>query len=202
MIILSEKNKSAPISGDPKDRKESDGFYQRWSALKQQQDETRETDESGESLATTPATEDKPVLSEKDLPDVETLDENSNFADFLNADIGEELRNRALRKLFHLAVFNSRDGLDDYDDDFTEFEPLGSIVTADMKHQEEVRLAREQAQQQEEAVADAESVDNAIATDGTADTETATEPAAGEIAGENEQISDDDEPTDTEKSTV
>ncbi|MCZ6732230.1 MAG: hypothetical protein O7B27_06725, partial [Gammaproteobacteria bacterium] len=42
-----------------------------------------------------------------------------------------------------------RDGLDDYDEDFTVFEPLGDTITADMRHQmerekekEEQRLAK------------------------------------------------------------
>ena len=50
--------------------------------------------------------------------------------------------------MFHGAGFNIRDGLDDYDEDFTYFEPLGDIVTADMRHREEMlaRKAREAAE--------------------------------------------------------
>ena len=40
------------------------------------------------------------------------------------------------------AVFNVRDGLDDYDEDFTSFEALGDIVTSDMKHQAEMEAER------------------------------------------------------------
>ena len=46
----------------------------------------------------------------------------------------------ALRKLFHLPQFNFRDGLDDYAEDYTNFEPLGDIITADMRHRMEREL--------------------------------------------------------------
>ncbi len=52
--------------------------------------------------------------------------------------VSDELRNLALRKLFRASVFNVRDGLDEYDDDFTTFEKLGDIVTSDMKHRVEM----------------------------------------------------------------
>ena len=39
--------------------------------------------------------------------------------------VSESLRRLALRKLFHGADFNIRDGLDDYDGDYTSFVKLG-----------------------------------------------------------------------------
>ena len=79
-------------------------------------------------------------------------------ATIVSEGVSDELRNLALRKLFRSSVFNIRDGLDEYDDDFTQFEKLGDIVTSDMKHQMEVqeqklreKLAAEaEAEQQEE----------------------------------------------------
>ncbi|GAH14210.1 unnamed protein product, partial [marine sediment metagenome] len=54
-----------------------------------------------------------------------------------------------------------RDGLDDYDDDFTRFELLGSIVTADMKHQAQMRLLRAaEDKEQEEHLAATEILEN------------------------------------------
>jgi ferredoxin len=47
---------------------------------------------------------------------------------------GNELDPKALRKWFHSSVFNSSDGLDDYDQDFNTFQPLKDILTADMRH--------------------------------------------------------------------
>ena len=91
-----------------------------------------------------------PPLTDEDMPPVESLGEDDDFSGFLSPEISEKLRKAALRKLFHGAGFNVRDGLDDYDDDFTVFEPLGDIVTADMRHQQEMleRKAREAAEKE------------------------------------------------------
>ncbi len=93
----------------------------------------------------------EPVIAktDADMPPIETLDENSDYSPFLSPKVSQKLRSVALRKLFHMAAFNIRDGLDDYDEDFTIFEPLGDTITADMRHQmerekekEEQRLAK------------------------------------------------------------
>lgn len=70
-----------------------------------------------------------------DLPSVDSLEELSDFSMFLSLGVREELRKRALRKLFHLPLFHQRDGLDDYDDDYRSFHHLGNIVTAHLRHQ-------------------------------------------------------------------
>lgn len=87
------------------------------------------------------AVEEK-VLADADMPPLESLHEDSDYSGFLSPGVSEGLRRRALRKLFMSAVFNVRDGLDDYDDDFTSFEPLGDVVTSDMKHQVEMEAER------------------------------------------------------------
>jgi hypothetical protein len=80
-----------------------------------------------------------PLLTDADMPDVESLTEESDFSGFMSAGVSDELRNLALRKLFRAPVFNIRDGLDEYDEDYTYFEKLGDIVTCDMKHQIEMQ---------------------------------------------------------------
>jgi len=77
---------------------------------------------------------EKPVLTDVDMPDIESLDEDSDFSGFMSSGVSDELRNLALRKLFKAPLFNIRDGLDEYDEDYTSFEKLGDIVTCDMKH--------------------------------------------------------------------
>jgi hypothetical protein len=98
------------------------------------------------------------VLTDADMPDIDTLAEGSDFTGFMSPGVSDELRNLALRKLFHAPVFNIRDGLDEYDEDYTTFEKLGDIVTCDMKHQIEVqeRKRREALEQEDQAKADAE----------------------------------------------
>lgn len=81
--------------------------------------------------------------TDADMPPVESLTADSDFSGFLSEKVSESLRRAALRKLFHSANFNIIDELDDYAEDFTAFEALGDIVTADMRHRLEVEARRE-----------------------------------------------------------
>ncbi|MDH3219562.1 MAG: DUF3306 domain-containing protein [Gammaproteobacteria bacterium] len=96
----------------------------------------------------------QPVLTDADMPAVESLDESSDFSGFMSAGVSDELRNLALRKLFGAPVFNIRDGLDEYDDDYTSFEKLGDIVTSDMRH----RIEMEEQKLREKLAAESEAV--------------------------------------------
>ena len=115
-----------------------------------------------ESMLDLPLTDEIPeepvALTDADMPDIGTLGEDSDFTGFMSPGVSDELRNLALRKLFHAPVFNIRDGLDEYDEDYTSFEKLGDIVTCDMKHQIEVqeRKRREALELEEQARAEAE----------------------------------------------
>ena len=105
-----------------------------------------------------------PVLTDADMPAIDTLTENSDFSGFMSSGVSDELRNLALRKLFAAPDFNIRDGLDEYDEDYTYFEKLGDIVTADMKH----RIELEEAEKQEKLAAEEsleEPVVETVATD-------------------------------------
>jgi hypothetical protein len=105
------------------------------------------------------AAEAKPVLTDADMPDIESLDEDSDFSGFMSMGVSDELRNLALRKLFKAPVFNIRDGLDEYDEDYTYFEKLGDIVTCDMKHQIEMQEKKlREAQEAEEAEAELDEI--------------------------------------------
>jgi hypothetical protein len=110
--------------------------------------------------------ESQPLLTDADMPALESLNEDSDYSGFMSAGVSDKLRNLALRKLFMAPVFNIRDGLDEYDEDYTYFEKLGDIVTCDMKHQvemEELRLreAREEEVEQVEAIEEVEEIDEA-----------------------------------------
>ena len=85
------------------------------------------------------------ALTDADMPALETLHDDSDYSGFLSPKVSDKLREIALRKLFHSKAFNIVDGLDDYDDDFNTALPLGDIVTADMRHQAEVKLEKEKA---------------------------------------------------------
>lgn len=133
-----------------------ENFVSRWSKLKYESKQNSEKT-AGDKTTTDESTENKTliqntvedeqqaavkVLSDDDMPDIESMTADSDYTDFLSPGVSEELRNLALRKLFLSEVFNIRDGLDEYDDDYTHFESLGDIVTADMKHQIELQTQR------------------------------------------------------------
>ncbi len=73
-----------------------------------------------------------PALPE--LPDIESLGEDSDYSAFMAPGVDDSLRRKALRKLFSSPKFNVCDGLDDYCEDFTQWAPLGDVITADMRH--------------------------------------------------------------------
>jgi len=136
-----------------------EGLLARWSRRKLQDPALREAEDHQHQVAeqlpdsavdAQPVEAAPPALTDADMPDVESLGEDSDYSLFMSPGVSDELRNLALRKLFRAPMFNQRDGLDEYDDDYTSFEKLGDIVTADMKHQMEMDALKEQAQQLEQ----------------------------------------------------
>jgi hypothetical protein len=119
---------------------EEESFIGRWSRRKHEVHEepvkVQETDTAADEVAKTP------LLTDADMPPLESLGEDSDYTGFLSPRVSESLRKAALRKLFGSSGFNIRDGLDDYDGDYTEFEKLGDIITADMRHQMEMESRR------------------------------------------------------------
>jgi len=60
------------------------------------------------------------------LPDIDGMDDSSDFTVFLQAGVPEALRRRALRKLWGVnPVLANLDGLNDYDEDYTQLHTLG-----------------------------------------------------------------------------
>jgi hypothetical protein len=126
----------------PEPAREGEAFLERWSRLKSEarRDEAPAPvgpDTVPDAQAAAPEAAERSTV----VPDLGVLDQDSDYSAFLAADIDPDLRRRALHKLFHSPKFNVLDGLDDYCDDFTQFTPLGAVVTADMRFQLE-RAAR------------------------------------------------------------
>lgn len=116
-------------------------FLARWSRRKRQaregiEEEAEEPMEAGSAQAgpgpAEPAPAEPAALPE--LPDIESLGEESDYSAFMASGVDESLRRKALRKLFSSPKFNVLDGMDDYCEDFTRWAPLGDVVTADMRH--------------------------------------------------------------------
>jgi hypothetical protein len=123
---------------------EGEAFLERWSRLKAEARVDHET-EPAQHESPVPADPESPAEAgaheaapagpiEQELPDLEDLDEDADYSAFLTPRVEQTLRRKALRKLFHSPKFNVCDGLDDYCEDFTQFEKLGDIVTFDMRH--------------------------------------------------------------------
>lgn len=100
----------------------------RWSRRKLQATEAVPSEPPGKSDVK-PETKTS-VLTDADMPPLDSLGETSDFGRFLSPGVSDELQRLALRKLFHLPGFCSRDGLDDYDEDFTTMTRLADAVTA------------------------------------------------------------------------
>ncbi len=100
------------------------------SRMADRQEPNAEIELSPESAA---AEQDVVMLSDADMPALETLTDKSDVSAFFSKGVSAALRKAALRHVFRQPVYNVRDGLDDYDDDYTYFEPLGETITSDMK---------------------------------------------------------------------
>lgn len=84
--------------------------------------------------AETQPPEDEAVRPE-DLPDIETLDYHSDFTLFLRKGVPEELKRLALRKLWRSdPILACRDGLNDYDQDYSELTRLPGETESTAKY--------------------------------------------------------------------
>ncbi|MCY4313268.1 MAG: DUF3306 domain-containing protein [Gammaproteobacteria bacterium] len=168
---------------------DQEAFLSRWSRLKAEHAEQASEKELAKTEATgqpdsedsTESDEETRVLTDEDMPPIESLDANSDYSVFMSKGVSENLRRMALRKLFSQGVFNIRDGLDDYDDDFTTFESLGDLVTSDMKHREEMKekvKQRELDERKREAAGDDGAASDAAESEVVTDTVDENEPEA------------------------
>lgn len=101
---------------------EEEGFLARWSRLKRAAAQSPQP--AGEAQpATAPPTE---------LPPLETLTGESDFAPFMQSGVPDAVRNAALQKLWRSdPVYANLDGLVEYGEDFAaDFNAAGAVATA------------------------------------------------------------------------
>ncbi|MBX2823099.1 MAG: DUF3306 domain-containing protein, partial [Gammaproteobacteria bacterium] len=138
---------------------------------------------------------EEPLLTDEDMPALESLQKDSDVSMFFNRGVSRELRKAALRKLFSLPGLNITDGLNDYDEDYTTFEPLGDIVTSDMRFHAErkARLAEEE-EARLRAEAEATESDSAeqIETDDAGESEAPPEENPDALQADNEAVENED----------
>ncbi|UCC55793.1 MAG: DUF3306 domain-containing protein [Gammaproteobacteria bacterium] len=139
---MGRENKSGEPAVD-----DQESFLARWSRRKLDTQVDAADAPENESAAVTPpelpATAAEKELTDADMPPIETLDENSDFSPFLSPGVSDNMRHQALRKLFSQPAYNVTDGLNDYDEDFTQFASLGKLVTREMKRRMQRELEAE-----------------------------------------------------------
>ncbi len=178
---MSQNSKSMPVTPITPIEEEQESFVARWSRRKEQAkqdiDEANVSpqqieDEKVETEVLSPEQqrlEKLNVLTDDDMPELETLNEESDYSGFMSINVSEELRKLALKKLFHSETYNVRDGLDEYDGDYTSFEKLDpSIITADMRHMLEVEAEKLRAEKEKQ---DKEESENSLLENNTDDQE-------------------------------
>ena len=123
-------------------------FLTRWSRLKHKAVEEKKTEPAK-------APDQQPA----ELPPVDSLTFESDFAAFLKADVEESVKRAALKKLLHDPRFNVMDGLDTYIDDYTQNEGISEEMLKTLEHARSTLFppqASEPAQTQAEQQAKAE----------------------------------------------
>lgn len=141
MQVKRRKNEARGAAVDDKQ-----SFFSRWSQRKAEHRESEITEATqiaaeepveatDSTLATNQAGDiEEVVLTDEDMPDIESLDQNSDFSQFFSSGVSDELRDLALQKLFRLPEFNLRDGLNDYDEDFSKMPELAEAVVAKLRN--------------------------------------------------------------------
>jgi hypothetical protein len=192
-------------------------FLSRWARLKK---ESRERPPGQDAVAPPGPAEEAPRAAEADaapdgaaapvedasqdvepavpeLPSLDSLTEESDFAPFMHSSVDPALRRSALRKMFRNPKYAIVDPLDPYRADYGAFTALGDTITSDMKFHAE-RLLRAELEKAAEA---AERAGTAAAEDpAAAPVEGAEEPvaAAAPAAAEGETEAPDDSTIPTE----
>jgi hypothetical protein len=80
---------------------------------------------TGSSSVSTPS-------ANADLPAIESLTIDSDFAPFFKPQVDESIKRAALKQLFRDPRFNIMDGLDTYIDDYTQADPIPSAMLEDL----------------------------------------------------------------------
>lgn len=175
-------------------------FLSRWSRRKQAARESVNQPETepeqpavpAENATAEPAGEDAPV----DDPayadfDFDALDYNSDYTQFMDKDVPEMVRRRALRALWRSdPILANVDGLNDYDEDFTDAALVVENLASAYKPGKGYATEEEDVAADEEQVAEADE-----ASEGAAAQETASEEPATLEQGEDAPLQPEDAET-------
>lgn len=127
-----KRERAAPAPAPGEDERD-ETFLRRWSRRKQEAHRT-----PAPQPAEPPQTAEAPaaparILTDADMPPLESLDADSDFSPFMSPGVSEALRRQALRKLFLSPAINQRCPLDSEWFDGEGSVPLGDTITLDMR---------------------------------------------------------------------
>lgn len=197
---MRKKNAKSSNAIDVTESSEEGGFFRRWSQRKgrvrgghAREATARVPDDAPKAEESDASAEPERVLTDDDMPSLDSLNEESDYSGFMSPGVSESMRKLALRKMFLSSKYNFTDGLDDYAEDFTQFAQLGDIITSDMRHKMETEAERAKQKLEQESRA---AVDEAPAGEGAGTATAASEaPEGGDggedpepVAGEDSQI--------------
>jgi hypothetical protein len=111
----------------------------RWSRRKHEAATTTAQPTDDRVAAPSPAC---PAKTDADMPSIDLLTADSDLSGFLSPGVSESLRREAMRKVFSQSRYNLVDGLDDYAEDYTRFQPLGDLLTAGLRRHRQRIAAR------------------------------------------------------------
>lgn len=180
------------------------GFLSRWAERKrdarQDQDQDQDQDQqtgdaipggdqtlAARSTDDSPAAEGRPDFDLKDLPDVESLGKESDFSVFMNEKVPDALRRRALRRLWRVdPLFGFRDGMNDYDEDYTD----AAMVVEGMKTIYQVGKGMVTPEEPDESEASSGMADQDVETAGAADSSADADSPVSEAPAPDQPASD------------
>lgn len=105
----------------------------KWSERKLAQAPSEATETAAHVEVTEPVADEARAEPPEDLPDIDSLDAESDFSVFMREGVPEDLKNLALRKLWRSdPVYANLDGLNDYDPEHVSFLVQATEVAKDM----------------------------------------------------------------------
>ena len=100
-------------------------------------------------------------LPELSLEDVKRLTKDSDFKPYMAQNVGADVRNAAMKKLFADPHFNVMDGLDIYIDDYSKSDPIPEAMLRAMTSSKFLKLFDDEEDKDKEGQEDAAPRDNA-----------------------------------------
>jgi hypothetical protein len=158
-------------------------FTGRWSRLKQEakapadepQIASLPTAEEADATA-----EQTPTIAPEDLPEIDSLDKDSDYTPFLQEGVPEHLKNLALRALWRSdPVLANLDGLNDYDENFKSAMDVGAEFMKKIREAGEKVMGDPEVEETEETAEDDIVAENTVDSPGADDDGADEDPELG-----------------------